>query len=209
MDTSAQFWDKSAGSYDRRVMVRYKKTYRDTVDLSKRYLKGEHTLLDFACGTGIVTVELAGCVKKINAIDISGRMIAIAKRKAVDHSITNITFEVTDIFDTRFDGKTFDAVCAFNILYFIEDSRRVLDRIRELLPPSGLFISATDCTGEKKSIVTRLMSLLSKAGLIPYFRPYSIAELEEHIKTSGFSIIESGNLYEHPPNRFIVAVKNA
>ncbi|MBN1538176.1 MAG: class I SAM-dependent methyltransferase [Anaerolineales bacterium] len=42
-------------------------------------MKPEYSVLDFGCGTGIITIELAQYVKSILAIDISKNMIEFGK----------------------------------------------------------------------------------------------------------------------------------
>jgi ubiquinone/menaquinone biosynthesis C-methylase UbiE len=105
--------------------------------------------LDFACGTGITTVKLANNVKQISAIDISSDMIDIAKKKTETHNISNISFTICNIMNDSIKDNSFDVVLAFNILYFLENIDEVLERIGQTLKCGGLFISVTDCLGEK------------------------------------------------------------
>lgn len=200
-----KFWDKLARGYDNQVKKRYEKTYHDTIEMSRKYLDPNYIVLDFACGTGITTIELSENVKKIYAIDISEKMIEVAKQKAISKNITNVEFMITDLFDPHLNDTKYNVVLAFNILYFVDDIDKVLIRIKELLLPSGLFISATDCLGEKRSFLTAVNLLVSKLGLIPSIKKYSITGLEESIKRNEFKIIETKNLYDNPPNYFIVA----
>jgi len=164
--------------------------------------------LDFACGTGITTVKLANNVKEITAIDISSDMIDIAKRKIETHNINNVSFKTCDIMNDTIKDNSFDAVLAFNVLYFVENIDEVLEKVGQSLEGGGLFISVTDCLGEKTSIINLLQSFLSKIGIIPYIRKYKIKELEDVIKKAGFSIIETDNLYSNPPNYFVVGKKD-
>ncbi len=46
--------------------------------------------MDFACGTGITTIQIAGFVREIHAIDISQRMIDIIKDKVEKNLKTKI-----------------------------------------------------------------------------------------------------------------------
>ncbi|MFW6130757.1 MAG: class I SAM-dependent DNA methyltransferase [Atribacterota bacterium] len=203
-----KFWNKAAKNYDTQVNKKYAKTNRDTIELSRKYLNSNQTVLDFACGTGIITIELAKNVKKMYAIDISEKMIEIARKKMINNRIDNLEFEVSNIFDPKLNGMEVNVLLAFNILYFLEDIDRALNRISELLPSGGLFISATDCLGERKSLKENLLSFfLSKLGTIPLIKKYKTLELKNIIKSHGFKIVETKNLYHNPPNYFIVAKK--
>jgi ubiquinone/menaquinone biosynthesis C-methylase UbiE len=207
MDRTKKFWNKEAKNYDKQVNEKYKETYQDTIRLTKKYLRSDQTVFDYACGTGIITIELSKYVHKMIAIDISDKMIELAKDKAEKKKLTNIDFIVADVFDPKFDGIKVDALLAFNILYFVEDLEQTLKRIQELLLPGGLFISATDCLGETKSFRDFLISLLSKIGVFPLIKRYTTKQLINYITKQEFKIIEKQNLFQNPPNYFIVAQK--
>lgn len=202
------FWDRMSSRYDNRVK-KYRQTYRDTIERTKKYLNKDDAVLDFACGTGIATIPISGLVKEIHAIDISRGMLDIAEEKAAGNGIENIRFFKTDLFDDGFEKESFDVVLAVNILYFLKNAPENLNRIFELLKPGGLFISATDCLGEKKSFSNRIKKLLGRMGILPFMQMYSISELKKSITDAGFKIMETANLYDNPPNCFIVAQKNA
>ncbi len=57
-----------------------------------QYLQPEDTVLELACGTGTLAIQIAGWVKEIQAIDISGKMVAAAEHKAAERAVTNIHF---------------------------------------------------------------------------------------------------------------------
>ena len=205
---SEGFWDKMSSNYDKQVK-KYQQTYADTIERTKKYLKKDDIVLDFACGTGITTIQISGFVRKIHAIDISQRMIDIAEEKAEKNQISNIKFYKTDLFNEEFEKNSFDVVLAFNVLYFLKNSPENISRIYELLKPGGPFISATDCLGENISLLNRIKYFLGRIGILPFMRMYSIAELEDLVSDADFKIIETANLYDNPPNYFIVARKNA
>lgn len=78
-------------------------------------------VLDYGCGTGTTSGEIANRVKEIHSIDISSKMIQIAKRKAVASKVENINFFQTDIFDKRYKKESFDVILAFNMLHTVAD----------------------------------------------------------------------------------------
>lgn len=208
MKQDKEFWNKMSKGYDAQVKSKFYETYNKTIEVTKKYLKNTDIVLDYACGTGITTIELCENVKDINAIDISENMINIGKEKSEKRNIKNIQFNVMDIYDEGLQKGSFDVIIGFNILYFIRDIDNVIKRINELLKPNGIFISTTDCLGEKKSIITAIECLLSKMGIIPYIKMLKRNELKELIKKYDFSIIETQTLYNSPPNYFIVARKS-
>lgn len=104
-----------------------------TIEKTKKYLKATDVVLDYACGTGITTVQLADQVKEIHAIDFSQNMIVIASEKVAAEKIDNVRLAVLTITDPELKEKSFDVVLAFNILYFLDDLEAVLHRISHLL----------------------------------------------------------------------------
>lgn len=205
---SELFWDRMSSRYDSQVK-KYRQTYRDTIERTKKYLDKDDIVLDFACGTGIATIQISGSVKEIHAIDISRGMIDIAEEKAAGDGIDNVRFLKTDLFDKGFEKESFDVGLALNILHFLKNAPENLNRIFELLKPGGMLISATDCLGEKKSFSNRIKKLLGRMGILPFMEMYSIPGLKKTITDAGFKIVETADLYDNPPNYFVVAQKNA
>lgn len=56
------FWNLRARDYDATSGSIYDKAYKLTVERAVKYFKPEDHVLDFACGTGLVTLQLAPCV---------------------------------------------------------------------------------------------------------------------------------------------------
>jgi hypothetical protein len=80
-----------------------------------------------------------------------------------------------------------------------------MSRIKHLMAPEGIFISATDCLGEKKSLTSSILSFFSRLNIIPGIRFWTTEELMEIFQRNGFDILEQENLYFNPPNYFIAA----
>ncbi|HEX3017859.1 MAG TPA: class I SAM-dependent methyltransferase [Caproicibacter sp.] len=204
---SEKFWNRLASGYDKHALDTYRQAYNDTISKSGKYLNPNQIAMDIGCGSGITTIELSKSVKGICAIDTSEKMIDVAAAKAKNANIKNIHFEVSDIFDTRWATGSFDVIMAFNILCYIKDMDSFLLRVFELLKQGGIFLSATDCWGEKRNIITCTQSLLCKAGVLPFIKNLKIKDVEAVVSKQGFQILESCNLYNKLPNLFIAAKK--
>lgn len=207
MKNSVEFWDGMSENYDNQISTKYVKTYKKTVEMTQKYLKKSDNVLDFGCGTGITTVKLSENVARIHAIDSSDKMINIARKKVFDQGLSNVDFKTIALDDVELNENSYDVILAFNVLYFIKDIDSTLDKVSKLLKPGGLFISATDCLGEKKSIFTLIQMILSKVGMIPFMQHFRMQDLENKIHNNEFEILEKKNLFDLPPNYFIVARK--
>lgn len=207
MKESSKFWDRYAESYDLSVEKRYQTTYQEMIRLSKNYLKKDDILLDVGCGTGISDLEFASFVKRIDAFDISEKMVDIATSKAANDNIKNISFRVGKLTDDEHKSAVYDVIVAFNVILFCNKNEKTVERIYELLKPGGIFLSATDCYAEKNFLMNTALKILTFLRIFPYTTSFSCKSLEEEIKKPGFSIIEKKILFKKPVNYYISAKK--
>ncbi len=205
MDKSEQFWDRSAPTYDQDE-GRDEQTTTKIIEKTKTSLKAGDLVLDFGCGTGRLSNDIAGSVKMIQAIDISSNMIEIAKKKAEARKIENIEFTHSTIFNEIYQPGSFDVILAFYILHLIDEPQRVIRRMYELLKPGGLLISTTPCIGGK-TFQWMVLTLVGKTGLIPMVRSFKISELEASIVNGNFEIVETECVVQSTHQYFIVAKK--
>jgi 2-polyprenyl-3-methyl-5-hydroxy-6-metoxy-1,4-benzoquinol methylase len=172
------------------------------------YLNTDKSILDYGCGTGTISIEIANMVDEINAIDISSKMIDVAQRRSAQLKISNISFLQSTIFDEKLTKGSFDVVLASGILHLVEDKQKVIKRIYELLKPGGLLLSATECMSEKKSIISILLLFLIKIRLFPFTIQYfNVSELKESMTSNRLSIVRTDVLAENPVCYFIAAKK--
>jgi ubiquinone/menaquinone biosynthesis C-methylase UbiE len=69
MNKSEKFWDKLSNKYDKRGQKYGDQIYIKTVEKTKKHLNIYDIVLDYACGTGIITNEFSDHVKEIHGID--------------------------------------------------------------------------------------------------------------------------------------------
>ena len=97
-------------------------------------------VLDIACGSGLVTFGAARAVAPgghVVGVDVSGRMIDVARAHAVARGVANATFARMDaeqlaIPDARFDA----ALCALGLMY-MPDPAQALREMKRVLRPGG------------------------------------------------------------------------
>ena len=199
-------WDKLANNFakqDKKIQLTDNKDFVSTL----KYLNINDMVLDYGCGSGTVSNAIADKVNEIQAIDISSKMIEVAKRTASERNIENINYAQTTIFDDKYQKESFNVILAFNILHLLEDAQNVIQRISELLIPGGLLVSATPCLGQSKTFLRILLFLATKVRIVPYIGFFKISELEGLITKENFQIVEYELLSESPPHYFIVARK--
>ena len=108
--------------------------------LGERGIK-QARILDLACGTGILAVELAGYGHFVHGIDISPQMVEIAKLKSI--GLSNVSFEVQDMTQFCVEDKFDLATCTFDSINYLLDTnglKVMFCRIAVILRESGLFV---------------------------------------------------------------------
>ena len=209
MQQAQAFWDSAAENYAKSPIGDVE-AYNYTLARTRTYLSSTDKALEVGCGTGSTALLLAGDVAEITASDISGKMIAIATKKAQDQGVANVNFIAADLFDDALAKDPYDVVLALNLLHLIEDTTGAIRRIHGLLKPGGTFISKTVCKpGAGAPLKFRFMRIivpvLQALGKAPFVQFMAADAFEDLVESQGFKILESG---DHPaPSRYIVARK--
>ena len=185
MTHSSRFWDRVALRYSKSPVAN-EAAYQKKLAITQEYLKPDMDLLEFGCGTGSTAIVHAPHVKHILALDISGRMLEIAKEKAEANGISNITFERSDIVDFSAPDQTFDAVLGLSILHLLDDRDAVIARVHDLLKPGGIFVSSTVCIGNRMKFLRFIAPVGKIFGLT--LKVLTTDELVESLTRAGFQI---------------------
>ena len=152
-----QFWSRWSGFYDR-FMHSNERLYDAITANMKGSLNRQMNVLELACGTGLISGQIAGSVKSIEATDFSSEMIAEAKKKP--HS-ARLHYSVQDATNLPYVPETFDAVVITNALHIMPEPEKALAEARWVLKDSGILIAPTFVHGEGVGfrLRTRVMEL--------------------------------------------------
>lgn len=93
-------------------------------------------ILDVGCGTGSLSVVLAGLGHKVTGIDISPVMISLAQEKAAKHGY-QISFHVMDAAFPQLASQQFDVIVCRHVLWALPEPQKVIRRWTELLKQAG------------------------------------------------------------------------
>lgn len=130
-------WDKAADLYEA--------GWRDSLALVQARLldraaaKMGETVLDIACGTGLVTFPLAeqvGPGGRVIATDLSERMVEILRQEAARRGLQNVEAQRADAeaLDGIADGSVDLVTCALGLMYFPDTFRAMQEALRVLRP---------------------------------------------------------------------------
>ncbi len=187
MVNGADFWDKAAQKYAQSPM-RDEATYKEKLEVTRRYFRDDSRVFEFGCGTGTTAINHGPHVQHIVATDISPKMIEIAKSKAAAANITNVEFRCETLEQCAEPIASFDAVMAHNILHLLEDPQAAINIAYALLKPGGAFITSTACLGEGFPH-WRILLLIGRAlGKAPFVNVLKRESLLAYFSNAGFEV---------------------
>lgn len=191
MARPSKFWDRHAEGYAKRP-VADEAAYQKKLKVTQDYLRPDMEVLEFGCGTGTTALIHAPFVRRIHAIDSSGKMVEIARAKAGAGDIKNVTFERASIEELAVADATYDVVMGHSILHLLEDRKGAIASAYRMLKPGGIFITSTACLGGAMlalRVVLRVILPVGRFfGLLPLVKFFTKEELERDLTEAGFRI---------------------
>ena len=107
-------------------------------------------VLEYGCGTGLVSRALSPHVRKIIAVDTSPRMLEVLRQKAGEEKISNIETLAHDLTRNPLPEQDFDLVMSSMTLHHIPDLETLLHRFFAALKPGG-YLAIADLVTEDGS----------------------------------------------------------
>jgi len=189
MKLNEKFWDRIANFYSKQP-VADEESYQKKLQKTREYFTPDTAVFEFGCGTGSTAIYHAPYVKSILAIDVSGKMIEIAKARAKAKDINNVTFNTGSIEEFEVVNESYDVVMAHSILHILKNRDQVIAKIHRMLKPGGIFVSSTICPGDSllMTIIRLPIVLISWTSLLPYVNNTSSGDLVNSIQQAGFDI---------------------
>lgn len=137
----ARAWDGDEGAYWAGNADRFDKAvaaYHERF-LSAARIGHADRVLDIGCGTGQATRDAARTAPYGAAVgvDLSGQMIALARRLAAEHGIANALFEQADAQIHPFLAASFDVAISRTGTMFFADPAAAFGNIARALRPGG------------------------------------------------------------------------
>jgi len=111
-------------------------------EFAKDFVRGKD-VLDYGCGTGYGTQDLAADCATVVGVDISEDAIEYA---SANYSADNLTFQAVEAIENRplpYDSDSFDVVVSFQVIEHIRAPNLYLQEVVRVLKPGGVFLCAT------------------------------------------------------------------
>lgn len=136
-------WDKAVDHYERFWREQLAPAQARMLEMAA--LAPGESVLDVACGTGLVTFPAAdavGASGRVTGTDISQRMVDAAAELAAVKGYGQVVFERADAESLAYDDAAFDvALCALGLMY-VPDPVAALSQMRRVLKPGGRSVLA-------------------------------------------------------------------
>ena len=186
-------WDLAASAYEALWRAQLAPAH-DALVASARLGPGTR-VLDVACGTGTIAFRCARAVGpggRVTGVDLSGRMIEEAARRARALRVRNVAFVREDAEALALPDASVDAVvCAFGLMYVPDPGRAMAEMVR-VLRPGGRVVAA-------------VWGRRARCGWSPLFRVVD-AEVATDVCPLFFRLGERGALARHFASAGLAAI---
>jgi len=95
-------------------------------------------VLEFGCGTGLITFNLIDAVASVAMVDTSTGMLAVVKEKIAKFGVQTPVTLTSDLFSADLPEATFDCIYTSMVLHHIQDFRDIARRFSKLLKENGV-----------------------------------------------------------------------
>ena len=135
-DTAAATWDENPG----RVQINYD---IGSAILKQNILTPDMDVLDFGCGTGLLTIRLLPFARSITGVDSSPGMLNVLNDKITKLHLPNVKTMLVDMEKGQKLTGSYQLVLCSLTLHHIPEVKPVLAQFYQVIAPGG-FLSIAD-----------------------------------------------------------------
>jgi len=96
--------------------------------------------MDFGCGPGFYTIELAKKAKNVVAVDLSPEMLKKAQNKAAKAGVKNIQFLQSNGTNIQLEDGSVDLILLVTVYHEVGENEAVLKEFSRILKPDGKLV---------------------------------------------------------------------
>ena len=108
--------------------------------IEKLTINPNDVIMDFGCGPGYYTIELAKKAKRVMAVDLSPEMLKKAQNKAEKAGVKNIQFLQSNGTNIQLEDSSVDMILLVTVYHEVGESEAVLKEFNRILKPEGKLI---------------------------------------------------------------------
>jgi ubiquinone/menaquinone biosynthesis C-methylase UbiE len=145
------------------------------------------TILDVACGPGIVTAAMAARARAVVAFDLTPEMLVQARDRCAKAGLTNVTFQQGSATALPFPDNNFDGVVTRLSVHHFDAPRPILAEMFRVLKSGGKFVLA-DVVSSEDASESELHNAIEVLRDPSHVRMPPATELTSMIADAGFAI---------------------
>jgi ubiquinone/menaquinone biosynthesis C-methylase UbiE len=154
------------------------------------------SVLDVACGPGILTAAIAKSAREVVAFDLTPQMLKKAAQRCSEAGLANVRFREGNAVELPFADAVFDAVVTRLSVHHFDQPKRVMAEIFRVLRPGGSFVIA-DVISSEVADEAELQNAIEILRDPSHVRMLPASELTSLVKEAGFSV-ESLTRWDKP-----------
>ena len=155
------------------------------------------SLLDIACGDGMLTALFATHFKTVVGVDASSVHLSEARKR-----VPTATF-YESLIETFECDRLFHSVFMLDVLEHVQDPEAVLQKATSFLAPGGrLVVHVPNCDAVNRRIAVLMGTLTSCDELSPFDidvaghrRSYNLQSLQDNIEAAGLRVTKTGGIF--------------
>ncbi len=181
------FWDNVAGAYDIFVNVINRKTHQKLKRIVSSLIEPDNTVLECACGAGLLSAVIAPKCRQLTATDYSEKMLNKAKKNCA--VFQNITFSKADITALSYPDGSFDKVVAGNVIHLLDNPMTALSELNRVCKDGGMLIIPTYMNKDDKGKTNGFSDAVGMAGA-DFKREFTMESYRQFFLDAGYPDVE-------------------
>jgi ubiquinone/menaquinone biosynthesis C-methylase UbiE len=155
--------------------------------------------LDAGCGTGFLSLELAGRGHRVTGVDFAPAMIATARHKAAAQGLT-VHFEEADAENLPFPPGSFDLAISRHVLWTLPHPEAAIDEWMRVLRPGGRLAIIDGARYDEAAAPPQRENARASAeyaaieGQLPFYGGRPREEIEQVLRAHGLTNVASDPL---------------
>src|SRR2546425_1722417 len=173
-DLIVEQFTKQAVPFSTAPGVRHEEALRLLVDFTAA--GPEDTVLDVACGPGLVVCALAAVVRHATGIDVTPAMIERARALAAEKGLANVAWQVGDVLPLPYPDGAFSLVVSRFAFHHFPEPRGVLAEMKRVCAPGGR-VALVDVAASEDPAKAAALNRMEKLRDPSHVRALTLAEL--------------------------------
>jgi len=145
------------------------------------------SVLDVACGPGILSAAIAKSAREVVAFDLTPQMLKKAAQRCTEAGLDNVTFREGNATELPFADAAFDAAVTRLSVHHFDRPVRVMSEIFRVLRPGGHFVLA-DVISSEVPAESELQNAIEILRDPSHVRMLPGSELTSLVEDAGFAI---------------------